>query len=64
MRLSFVRRSEIKDFANYHKYYIINLQEKFMDLHEAQKILKENGFIVEGWKDDRAEWEKVKTKKV
>ena len=34
-----------------------------MQLKEAQEILKENGYIIEGWKDDRAEWEKVKAKK-
>ena len=34
-----------------------------MLLREAKEILEENGFIIEGWKDDRAEWEKVKAKK-
>ena len=34
-----------------------------MRLDEAKEILEENGFILEGWKDDRAEWEKVKAKK-
>lgn len=34
-----------------------------MLLREAKEILEENGFIIEGWKDDRAEWEKVRKKK-
>lgn len=34
-----------------------------MLLAEAKQILEENGFFIEGWKDDRAEWEKVKAKK-
>lgn len=34
-----------------------------MNLNEAKEILIKNGFIIEGWKDDRAAWEKVKAKK-
>ena len=34
-----------------------------MLLKEAEEILENNGYIIEGWKDDRAEWEKVKAKK-
>ena len=34
-----------------------------MELKEAKEILENNGYIIEGWKDDRAEWEKVKAKK-
>ena len=34
-----------------------------MNLNEAKEILIKNGFIIEGWKDDRAEWEKVHDKK-
>jgi hypothetical protein len=34
-----------------------------MLLKEAKEILENNGYIIEGWKDDRAEWEKVKAKK-
>ena len=34
-----------------------------MLLREAKEILENNGYILEGWKDDRAEWEKVKAKK-
>lgn len=34
-----------------------------MELNEAQEILKENGYIIEGWKDDLSAWDKVADKK-
>lgn len=34
-----------------------------MNLNEAKQILKDNGYIIEGWKDERAAYEKVKAKK-
>lgn len=42
---------------------LCQLCESTMNIKEAKEVLKENGFIIEGWKDDRAEYEKVKAKK-
>lgn len=34
-----------------------------MELKEAKEILENNGYIIEGWKDDLAAWDKVVDKK-
>ena len=34
-----------------------------MKLNEAKEILENNGYIIEGWKDDLAAWDKVADKK-